>query len=164
MERQNEERCVSWLSCNIMQTEISQQRNSAEREEREKEKERRRASRQWWAVAGRLTAPKELVSCIWRRALQIIWGGCQTYLESNAQESPTSYPSSLYLLMFPLSLSLSYPSLFLFLGTLRTVPEHRGASLPLLLSSVLSLSLICSCHFLTQYRKSRKIKGCRRLS
>lgn len=63
----------------------------------------RRASRQWRAVAGRLTAAKELVSCIWRRAPQIIWGGCQTYLEPNAR----TLPSPLYFLCHSLFLSLS---------------------------------------------------------
>lgn len=48
---------------------------------REKERRGNRASRQRRAVAGRLTAPKKLVSCIWPRASQIIWGSCRAYLE-----------------------------------------------------------------------------------
>lgn len=74
----------------------------------------RRASRQWRAVAGRLTAPKELVSCIWQRAPQIIWGGCQTYLEPNAR----ALPPLLFLCFLCLSLSLSL------VCTLRTAPEQ----------------------------------------
>ncbi|KAL2719357.1 MAP/microtubule affinity-regulating kinase 3-like isoform X1 [Vespula squamosa] len=52
-----------------------------------KEEEEEEENQRWRTVARRLTAPEELVSCIWRRAPQIIWGGCQAYLKLDAQPS-----------------------------------------------------------------------------
>lgn len=91
-----------------MQTEIRQESNlegedarEGGRREREKgERTKESESTVARAVAGRLTAPKELVSCIWRRAPQIIWGGCQVSTLSSTREessflSPLCLSSSL---------------------------------------------------------------------
>lgn len=80
-----------------MQTEISQQRNSAERKEREgaKESESTVASGSW------STDSTQRISILYlAKSTTNHWGGCQTYLK----QEPFRPPS---FLMFPLSLSLS---------------------------------------------------------
>lgn len=70
-------------------------------------RERRRASRQWRAVAGRLTAPKELVSCIWRRAPQIIGEAVRHTLSKSPPFLFFPYVS-LVALFLSISLSLAF--------------------------------------------------------
>lgn len=105
------------------------------------------------AVAGRLTAPKELVSCIWRRAPQIIWGGCQVSTLSSTREE-SSFLS--HCLRSPL------PFFFSLFRASQAIPEQENAPLLFFLFSLLfflSLLLVDVCISFSRCTERERERG-----